>query len=197
MSDFPPTPEPPLDPEVSQFQGFPLGGSGGVDVFQGGGPELARITATDYQWYFGLIPGAIGAAEGDYTVPSVAVMRAHKTVCFKVLRWVVARLGTKPVLPSWKTYNSNEVLIYKEVGGSLPGVLGDGQPTWSMRGLYVYVLVQPPQEGDALTLGGSWVRPDLTASINQIIPSDFSSSLVGPAPAVTNLVPGWAAFVSN
>jgi hypothetical protein len=195
MSPYPPTPEPPLDPETPSLGDFGTGA--GVDVFQGGGAELARITATDYQWYPGLIVGVIGAAESDTTVPSVAVMRAHKTVCFKVLRWVVARLGTKPVLPSFHTGSANEVLIYKQVGGSLPGVLGDGQPCWSMNGLYVYVLVQPPQEGDSLTLGGSWVRPDLTASINTIIPSDFSTSLSGPAPAVTNLVPGWASFVSS
>jgi hypothetical protein len=169
---------------------------GGIDIFQGGGPELARITAIDYEWDYGLLVGAIAAANTDNTVPSVAVMRVHKTVCFKIVRWVVARLGTKPVLPSPNTQNPNEVLIFQQIGGSLPGKLADGQQMWSMRGVYVYVLVQPPQPGDTLTLGGSWVDPTAGVTVNTILPSDFALALSGPAPSVSNLVPGWAAFVT-
>lgn len=169
----------------------------GLDIFQGGGPELARITATDYQFFQGLLVGPVATSNSDSTVPSVAVMRVHKLTCFKVIRWVAGRMGSsKPVLPSPNTQNANEVLIHQEIGGSLPGSLADGQSLWSMRGIYVYALVQPPQPGDTLTLGGSWIDPTKTASVNTILPSDFALFLSGPAPSVTSLVPSWASFVS-
>jgi len=139
-------------------------------------PYLAYDIKTFIEEDMGYLQQAVAGPAG---LPS-QIARVHGGKGIKVITFFALRLGAKPVIPSFNTSSSNEVLMGRAQASSAPGWLLDGSPACWASAVYVYALRKMPTEEDNITLGA---QPFTTqaANDNQIQPSDYDGNLISPS----------------
>ncbi len=112
------------------------------------GQYLVDWMDTEYVYDSGLVTLPVTSGTGVVTV------QKHQPIGFKIVRWEKVRLETPPFYPSADTDDANLILLHKNIQTCSPGVMTNMRSRiFAARGVYVYGLVEPVQDGDELPLG--------------------------------------------
>ncbi len=105
--------------------------------------RINRIV-TRYIWNQGtnLLPVAKPGNSANQVTPSV-IVQTSSPFGYKIVTWVIERMGQFPLLPDWEPDNANQVFASSEINFGNVQPEPNGQPVFHIEGTYVYLLKQP------------------------------------------------------